>query len=448
MMNSLPFASLLSKYRAIAKARALVHPAWRAVGCHLALGVALVIQAQAASFPDADRDGMPDDWEIAHGLNPNDASDALADPDLDGMSNQQEYFAGTDPRDADSKFAITRAARTAPGGPPQFLTTFDITSRAQTGIVYGVEYKESLDAPSWNLLTIEGVGSGGSIYFTHVFTNRPSGFYRLYGSRSPDAPRAWSVNAVGFLDTQVPSGWSRIVAPFSAVSGASNTVSYWIPAPPDGTSVSTGEGVTNYFSYDFGGWENPEMALKPWEGFSIFNPADASWTLTLLGEVTPTPSRPPTITKQPANQTAIAGTRVTFPAEAVGTGSPGFQWQFNQTNIPGATAAGFTLADAQPSNAGNYRIVVSDGGGAAFSWPASLTVLVPVSSTSASLTSNGLVSVRLTGDVGTRFQIETSTNLVNWSTLTVLTNLVGSVQFSEAPTDACRFYRAFSIVGQ
>ncbi len=46
---------------------------------------------------DSDSDLMPDPWEIAHGLNPVNASDAYYDEDNDLVVNVNEYLAGTDP---------------------------------------------------------------------------------------------------------------------------------------------------------------------------------------------------------------------------------------------------------------------------------------------------------------------------------------------------------------
>ena len=51
---------------------------------------------------DSDHDGLPNDWELKYGFNPNDGKDATADSDGDGFSNLEEYEARTDPKDAKS----------------------------------------------------------------------------------------------------------------------------------------------------------------------------------------------------------------------------------------------------------------------------------------------------------------------------------------------------------
>ena len=46
---------------------------------------------------DADHDGMPDEWEMKNGLNPNDSSDNAADRDGDGYTNLEEFINGLVP---------------------------------------------------------------------------------------------------------------------------------------------------------------------------------------------------------------------------------------------------------------------------------------------------------------------------------------------------------------
>jgi hypothetical protein len=50
---------------------------------------------------DWDGDGLPDDWEIAHGLDPR-INDAYLDSDGDGLTNWEEYLRGTDPLNPDT----------------------------------------------------------------------------------------------------------------------------------------------------------------------------------------------------------------------------------------------------------------------------------------------------------------------------------------------------------
>ena len=50
-----------------------------------------------ACDPDSDNDGLPNNYEIAYGLNPVDASDAQSDSDMDGLTALEEFTAGTNP---------------------------------------------------------------------------------------------------------------------------------------------------------------------------------------------------------------------------------------------------------------------------------------------------------------------------------------------------------------
>jgi hypothetical protein len=67
------------------------------------------IAALPAGEADRDGDGLPDAWELAQGLNPDDPSDASADPDGDGLDNLAEYRRRLDPHRKDAP------AKPAPG---------------------------------------------------------------------------------------------------------------------------------------------------------------------------------------------------------------------------------------------------------------------------------------------------------------------------------------------
>ena len=65
-------------------------------------GVLGLIRLQVVLAGDSDGDGIPDDVELANGLDPNNPVDAMGDPDGDGLTSLQELYLGTDIRSADS----------------------------------------------------------------------------------------------------------------------------------------------------------------------------------------------------------------------------------------------------------------------------------------------------------------------------------------------------------
>ncbi len=57
---------------------------------------------------DSDGDGMPDEWELLYGLNPEDPSDAVLDGDNDGLNNLEEHGTRTVPTDPDTDDDTTK----------------------------------------------------------------------------------------------------------------------------------------------------------------------------------------------------------------------------------------------------------------------------------------------------------------------------------------------------
>lgn len=83
----------------------------------------------------------------------------------------------------------------------------------------------------------------------------------------------------------------------------------------------------------------------------------------------------PTITTQPANVSQCQGTDVVLTVAATGE-SLTYQWRKTGAAIPGATGSTYTISDAQPTDAGNYSVVVESPCGSVTSNSAYVTILV------------------------------------------------------------------------
>jgi plastocyanin len=82
----------------------------------------------------------------------------------------------------------------------------------------------------------------------------------------------------------------------------------------------------------------------------------------------------PSIVIPPQSQSVVVGTHVTFTVIAAGTPPLSYQWQFNGTNLPGATGTELLLQNVQTDHSGQYSVAVSNAAGSITSLPATLTV--------------------------------------------------------------------------
>ena len=82
----------------------------------------------------------------------------------------------------------------------------------------------------------------------------------------------------------------------------------------------------------------------------------------------------PTITQHPGSKSISEGQPVTFSVAASGTAPLTYQWRKNEQNILNATASSYTIASAQPGDAGEYDVIVSNMVGSVTSNTATLSV--------------------------------------------------------------------------
>jgi hypothetical protein len=89
---------------------------------------------------------------------------------------------------------------------------------------------------------------------------------------------------------------------------------------------------------------------------------------------------PPLIPTPPVSQTVAVGNSGTFAVgNPIGIGPISFQWRRNGVSLTGKTSQILPLANVQPSDAGNYDVVVTNPGGSTTSSPpAVLTVISPL----------------------------------------------------------------------
>ena len=185
---------------------------------------------------------------------------------------------------------------------------------------------------------------------------------------------------------------------------------------------------------------------------------------------------PPCIAMQPTNQISVLGSNASFTVSVNGSPPFQFQWQFDGTNILGATNAAYTIPAVGTNDMGNYSVAVTNSAGGVTSSNAVLTVIVQPSITIQPISQRLVLgsgvsfSVAVSGTAPFNYQwLFNSANILNATNPTyaiqvigttntgnysvVITNLAGNVTSSNAlltvlvpPSVALQFLAGYPVL--
>lgn len=222
-----------------------------------------------------------------------------------------------------------------------------------------------------------------------------------------------------------------------------------------------------------------------------------SFTVTITNPVNSLTSNPavltvdaavaPGITQQPTSVAAQANDPASFTVTASGSPPFTYQWQLNGANILGANSASYSLFQVNTTNTGNYQVVVTNAAGSITSAVATLTIAPPgvnlalndpATSSSdqnggldAAMVDDGSLTSRWSSAPGvdpswiyinlgspkpfntvvlywenafaTQYQIQTSNDAQNWTTVFTNNAGVGGVETDTFPTTTAQYVRMY-----
>jgi uncharacterized repeat protein (TIGR01451 family) len=151
------------------------------------------------------------------------------------------------------------------------------------------------------------------------------------------------------------------------------------------------------------------------------------------------------ITAQPQGATVVTGSTAGFTVTAASTLPLVYQWQRNGENLLGATGPSLSLPNVQLTNAGSYRVTISNADTSVISAEAELRVVNVPDPTIASITQNGAaVTVSFTTIAGPTYVLEYKDSLsdAQWTAAGSAPGTGNSVSITDpTATVATRFYR-------
>jgi hypothetical protein len=251
----------------------------------------------------------------------------------------------------------------------------------QTNVPAGLANVVAISAGDFHNLALKRDGTvaawGDNTYFQ---TNIPAGLTNVAGIA------AGSYHNLAVLGNGAPVITVQPVCQYDLTTGnASFTVMAAGLAPltyqwrQDGTII---DGATNSVLL------LPGLTTSAAGVFSV-TVSNTLGTVTSANVQLPPAWRRPLFVVQPQSQSVLCGTPVTFLSAAKGPAPLSYQWQFEGTNLPGATNPTLTLTNVASYNAGAYTVVASNLNGVVTTPAAVLMVIGQPPLITSPLTANG-----------------------------------------------------------
>jgi hypothetical protein len=336
-----------------------------------------------------------------------------------------------------------------------------------------------------------GPGSWAALRLPTDLTNAAAisaGTDHVLALRTDGTVTAWGANTWG--ETNVPPDLTNIVAvaaggEHSLALRADGTVAAWgayyanqinvpldlsnavavaaaydqsVALKSDGTVVAWGEtgpvplSVSNVVAitagFDFVAALKNDGTVMVWDylGREVAVPSNFTNIMSIAAGrshiLAVTGSGAPFVTTRLTDRTTFRGRAAYFRAAASGAWPLSYQWQFNGTNLAGATDATLALTNVQLTQSGIYTLIVSNALGVAAT-QGTLSVIPQIAQLLLeSLTfSNGRFQFNATASpLGTFWTVQASTNLVDWRNVGTLANDTGMMTYSAPSNNAARFF--------
>jgi hypothetical protein len=167
--------------------------------------------------------------------------------------------------------------------------------------------------------------------------------------------------------------------------------SFWVTFyNPSGNIIDR---ITHSMTFDqWQDWTSESSEIADYKYIADSITEDIGITYVSMDE--PKPPTPPTITSQPTDQSVLVGNGpIMFVVGYQGDNSFTFQWYKNDVAIQGQVNSSLSIASVVESDAGSYKVKVTNNGGSVTSNAAVLTVIVPVAPTIKTQPENKTVDV-------------------------------------------------------